>query len=1374
MIVTESVYQLVSDLCGSFQKQHLVQFQPQTSQQTKCFKRRVHEILLKSLNAKSELPDMQELYLHSFEFKMKGEGAKHTAMQECCQLVEQSEYFQTEGGKSVLQFLLILRNTGDSSYKVEHSFPNYFFNSYLIQQRSYFSPPLEMLRFNGAMLEFRKGTSGCGKSYFGISVESQSNQFISSLLSPYVKQLKSDRVKSPLCKPFDFHNLPSNAPIDSTLIRCVRWDNLGQTMDFFDKRFSTEVDCTNEILAMATPETFEVKLTKLPQFIADVKLLVTGIRSDSFHLDDKKLIFYVETNLTIENVSPETIAHSINQFLVCGSCYRRLQILMSRNPIDYKHKFDGFVFKTLCNTVSSFLVSFNQFVFLFDDTFIAQMLLRMSSMMQQIEMLSQILQVHPKSTIPMEKALAVLPRGSKFLNYLHNKFFAESQTDLAMLMFSILKDCCAVYFKKFESWIFHGFIEDTYKELFIEFVDFYQPNTKHFWDKAYTIKRHSVPSFLIGCEESALLCGKYTMLLRMCKPAHPLFNIAAPSIGVCISNQQIAELQINCRKYIEDAHNLCGPFITVRHVYQQKSIKRKKFRERCAMRFQEILRQWHEEQVAKKMKDNAIKEKHRKMLEEQIEENRDRKIRKRIENLAKDQEYLRKQEDLENDRLALENLQRQKTLEYYEELGRIVSEQQQRVTDKIQMFSRELNEKSVQNDESTPLQNAVMISGASVTEVSEPLDDPNTLTESNFEVNLKKSASDYFNSNVISSEFTSNKNKVLGSTIEFNDMESIPPAGRAKILVEVENNENISVKDANSNELHTTLTERQKNKAKVLQSKFNICPIVVKIASTTEQVLNTEFQNNQQKSAAHTDIFGNEIVNKFQTNRSRVLAEEYGRDDRSFVAHHGNKNEIALVDWKPIRTSMSLEFSKENRSNFDAPTPMSIDTPTIQEDIEEVIESQLKIQLTSKHIQQSMETLDENDALNPTPDSALNTCGILNKHGFSFETGSKTYDCYQLIAPSNIKSESFFAWPTFDEAEVNNYDLNDVKNASTTTLGNFLKMSFAIPINARLSILNNEILKIFLEDLDTLSHLKSLRNYYFMMDGEFSSYISDGLITRLESTKNPAELFNFQFLHNILHNALNSSVYGNDQNADRLSFLIADVPEHFDLASPNVLRALNLSYRIDWPLNLVLTPEAMSHYATIFQHLLKLRRISWVLEQCYQILKEVSKTSTQNICSSPQYRHVQQIRSKLLTFVNALQNHITSTALQGSWRAFKLDVESTKSIDDLYHKHAKYLKRVKFLCMLNRGSNEFFIKLEDVLIVILRFFYQLKQRPWRANNTHPNFEKFLIIEKDFEKLVKFIIRIGSKISRCGYQTEIGDLINVIDFNGFYQSKAMKS
>lgn len=91
------------------------------------------------------------------------------------------------------------------------------------------------------------------------------------------------------------------------------------------------------------------------------------------------------------------------------------------------------------------------------------------------------------------------------------------------------------------------------------------------------------------------------------------------------------------------------------------------------------------------------------------------------------------------------------------------------------------------------------------------------------------------------------------------------------------------------------------------------------------------------------------------------------------------------------------------------------------------------------------------------------------------------------------------------------------------------------------------------------------------------------------------------------------------------------------------------------------------------------------------------------IQSSSQFRDIQQIRHKLLCFVNALQNHITSIAIEGSWQKFQDDLKTVRSMEDLYRKHTKYLKRVKFLCMLNRSSQEFYAKIESIFVLILRF-----------------------------------------------------------------------
>lgn len=105
----------------------------------------------------------------------------------------------------------------------------------------------------------------------------------------------------------------------------------------------------------------------------------------------------------------------------------------------------------------------------------------------------------------------------------------------------------------------------------------------------------------------------------------------------------------------------------------------------------------------------------------------------------------------------------------------------------------------------------------------------------------------------------------------------------------------------------------------------------------------------------------------------------------------------------------------------------------------------------------------------------------------------------------------------------------------------------------------------------------------------------------------------------------------------------------------------------------------------------------------FQKLKDIRKQSAEKIQTSSQFRDVQQIRHKLLCFVNALQNHITSNAIEGSWQQFQDDLGTVRSMEDLYKKHTKYLKRVMFLCMLNRSCQEFYAKMEDIFVVIMRF-----------------------------------------------------------------------
>lgn len=148
------------------------------------------------------------------------------------------------------------------------------------------------------------------------------------------------------------------------------------------------------------------------------------------------------------------------------------------------------------------------------------------------------------------------------------------------------------------------------------------------------------------------------------------------------------------------------------------------------------------------------------------------------------------------------------------------------------------------------------------------------------------------------------------------------------------------------------------------------------------------------------------------------------------------------------------------------------------------------------------------------------------------------------------------------------------------------------------------------------------------------------------------------------------------------------------------------------------------------------------------------------------------VRHKFLQFIQTWQNHITSNAIQSSWKSFKDSLQKVKSVEELFKAHANYVKRVIFLCLLNKQSAIFLSAIEDFFKVAIRFARHLQSKMWQYNDVtgdlfHPHFEKILNDEKDFERVIRYVIYLGNKIVRQGYQVEIESFINLININDYY-------
>jgi hypothetical protein len=97
----------------------------------------------------------------------------------------------------------------------------------------------------------------------------------------------------------------------------------------------------------------------------------------------------------------------------------------------------------------------------------------------------------------------------------------------------------------------------------------------------------------------------------------------------------------------------------------------------------------------------------------------------------------------------------------------------------------------------------------------------------------------------------------------------------------------------------------------------------------------------------------------------------------------------------------------------------------------------------------------------------------------------------------------------------------------------------------------------------------------------------------------------------------------------------------------------------------------------IFGYLLRLCRISWVLEEDFHHLKREAEHIPALVRSS-QYHCLQLYRHEMTHFVRALQNYVTATVLEASWVEFLQNLKNASTLDDLYRMHVVYIKMVLF------------------------------------------------------------------------------------------------
>ncbi|EDW72895.1 uncharacterized protein Dwil_GK16936 [Drosophila willistoni] len=1113
-----------------------------------------------------------------------------------------------------------------------------------------------------------------------------------------------------------------------------------------EKSFLSDLNITNDIKMHFDPN-LELKYIKLPDLIEHLKFAAAGLQSETFSFVGQDS-FHINPNCTLATVLPEVLADFAVPFLESGWCYRRLTM---RTQWVKPHLMERPLNRTLRKSIIAFLTTNRQFLLCQPAKELSQLVRSSLIAMQLMHHLEALFQSQPILN------LRTGTPGAFLISFMWSTIESCNNSKFLQLLIHLFKSICVTYYGQLENWVFRGRLDDTFNELFISRsaldADLLDERSKEFFDKGYRVIDGEVPGFLHGCQQAILQCGKYNQVLKAYNAQHPILEWKFPSIVVCVTEEQVDKMRstMQCSYTpILQRYEKCS----MQSIFEQRLASKHRFGNRMVEQTQAHLINWERQQHELFLKATAKSQQLCDELNAQMEEQRQRRIEQRRLEIAQElaiQRRCEQQKEIilqrEKDELLAEIAKLQGMQKLKEDVNYKEDEETEAdgKTETEEVFSPDQSSSSGRSFVSC-LEGPPSIDME--TEAATPL--PHSAPE------YQRSHSDVINSNdaMSTSDSISSRNRQhIMSSEQFQECylaTKVVLPSPAATAAEADVNMNVDPLATDN------LSDMQRNRQRVMchdgfvqfnaEEDTHSNRVKFQIESTTELA-----QNRRRVMASEFDIVMSqpEATGKWKRTESDDLQQ-----NRHRVMESHFDIGIESVDDKKLNLRLDV-----NRLQVELPTPMST---TSDVEIEEKYADNSSDDLANNNYDMiGNEDQQESPTTSPTiPKPAAPTLDPTPNSIPVHMPPEQTRPSYHI--PSNIGLRT----------ETNKREWDTVTKASNPyMIRRCLQMSIMIPLNTHLSLLRSEIFRIF-KDLRIYDHFRQLRNYFFLLDGQFSMLLAQGILGHINKGLESHRLCQRGLLDGILNNAINAG--GTDETAisQNLSFSCLEVPEGRDLMPLDVLSMLTLETKIDWPLNLVISSETIRKYGEIFRHFFKLRQIDYVLQCSYEFLHEQGKLHGRRLCIAPHYRHLQMMRHKLSHFVTTLQNHLVSTALQAPWKIFKDEMRTADSIETLYRQHVSYLKRVAFMALINRHSSKIKETVDSILVIVLRFCKVLQTQTFTldAENqfVHPRYKRLVYEETEFNKFMQYLIYLGNKVATSGYQEEIGDLIRIINYNNYYK------
>ncbi|KAJ4373105.1 Microtubule-nucleating Tub4p (gamma-tubulin) complex component [Neocucurbitaria cava] len=231
-------------------------------------------------------------------------------------------------------------------------------------------------------------------------------------------------------------------------------------------------------------------------------------------------------------------------------------------------------------------------------------------------------------------------------------------------------------------------------------------------------------------------------------------------------------------------------------------------------------------------------------------------------------------------------------------------------------------------------------------------------------------------------------------------------------------------------------------------------------------------------------------------------------------------------------------------------------------------------------------------------------------------------------------------------------------------------------------------------------HLQALKQYMLLGAGDFIAVLMESLSSNLDR---PA---NTQYRHTLTAQ-LEHAVRNSNAQFDTSDVLRRLDSRMLELSHGEIgWDVFTLEYKIDAPVDVIVTPFGSKQYLKVFNFLWRVKRVEFALgstwRRCMTGARGVLGTVSDKVGAD--WKKARCAMAEMVHFVNQLQHYILFEVIESSWIDLQKALKKPEStLDDMIEAHAKYLNNITRKGLLGSQSIDFTAQLHELLKTMLAY-----------------------------------------------------------------------